>query len=135
MDLIDLISEKQSLLRKRSALLWNATSPVKISTAEWYILSRIHDESPTIAEVARRVELSRQAAHKSLSSLQHKGLVEITAHPHNRRGKVASLTPLGNNCYVQYMQLKRQMEEEITAHLGAEAAATLRELLEQSWFA
>lgn len=133
MDLIDLISEKNSLLRKRGTQLWNATGPVRISTAEWHMLSHMHGESPTIAEVARRVELSRQAAHKSLSSLQHKGLVEISAHPHDRRGKVAALTPLGNACYAQYMQLKKQMEQEIAVRLGADSVACLRRLLEEDW--
>src|SRR5690554_902512 len=92
LDLIDLISERHLQLRSIAEREWNEKGDIHISNSEWFILARIYKKSPSVSQVTRRVDMSRQAVHKLAKSLQSKGLVEITDSRHNNRDKCLVLT-------------------------------------------
>jgi chorismate mutase len=47
LDLIDLLSERHSLVRRISEKAWNDQSEIYISNSEWYIMSRIYEPPMT----------------------------------------------------------------------------------------
>lgn len=133
LDLIDLISERHSLVRKISEKAWNDSSEIYISNSEWYIMARIYKKRPTISYVTKNVEISRQAIHKFIKSLSAKGLVEISNVENNRKEKCIQLTALGEECYEKNEVLKGQLENRIAEKIGVEQVKMLKDLLKLDW--
>ncbi|HSP47194.1 MAG TPA: MarR family winged helix-turn-helix transcriptional regulator [Clostridiaceae bacterium] len=136
LDLIDLISERHLLLRKISEDIWNESSDIYISNSEWFIMARIYnhpDQQPLISYVSKHVDISRQATHKFLRSLEDKGLIRIENAVHSNRDKCARLTTLGVECYLRNLQLKADLEQRIADRLGTGPMSALKDFLKTDW--
>ncbi|WP_223588637.1 MarR family winged helix-turn-helix transcriptional regulator [Neobacillus bataviensis] len=133
LDLIDLLSERHSLVRKISEKAWNDNSEIYISNSEWYIMARIYKKRPTISYVTKNVEISRQAIHKFITNLSEKGLVEIANLENNKKEKCIQLTALGEECYEKNAELKAQLEDKIAEKIGLEQVNMLKDLLKLEW--
>gem|GEM_PF-213945 len=132
-NLIDLLSERHNMLRKISEKTWNNRSEMYISNAEWYILARIYKNRPTISELTKNVEISRQAIHKHVKNLSAKGLVEVKNVEYNKKEKCIELTESGEECYEKYDVLKAQLEQQIAEKIGGEQVKILKNLLKIDW--
>ncbi|MEK3936907.1 MarR family winged helix-turn-helix transcriptional regulator [Sporosarcina sp. FSL W7-1349] len=133
LDLIDLLSERHSLLRRITEKAWNDQSEIYISNSEWYIMARIYKKRPTISYVTKNVEISRQAIHKFIKNLSAKGLVEIHDVENNKKEKCVQLTALGEECYEKNINLKAELEHKIAEKIGSERVALLHDLLKLDW--
>ncbi|WP_242222201.1 MarR family winged helix-turn-helix transcriptional regulator [Bacillus cereus group sp. BfR-BA-01380] len=133
LDLIDLLSERHSLVRKVSEKAWNYNSEIYISNSEWYIMAKIYKKRPTISYVTKNVEISRQAIHKFIKNLYTKGLVEINNVENNKKEKSIQLTALGEECYEKNEALKAQLENKIAEKIGVEQVKILKDLLKLDW--
>ncbi|WP_040203341.1 MarR family winged helix-turn-helix transcriptional regulator [Neobacillus jeddahensis] len=133
LDLIDLLSERHSLVRKIAEKAWNDQSEIYISNSEWYIMARIYKKQPTISYVTKNVEISRQAIHKFIQKLSDKGLVEINNVENNKKEKCIQLTALGKDCYEKNATLKAQLEQKIAEKMGTEQVRMLKDLLKLEW--
>ncbi|KLT15256.1 MarR family winged helix-turn-helix transcriptional regulator [Neobacillus vireti] len=133
LDLIDLLSERHSLVRKISEKAWNDQSEIYISNSEWYIMARIYKKQPSISHVTKNVEISRQAIHKFIKNLSEKGLVEIKNVENNKKEKCIQLTDLGEECYIKNEALKAQLENRIAEKIGTEQVQILKDLLKLDW--
>ncbi|NEU32002.1 winged helix-turn-helix transcriptional regulator [bacterium LRH843] len=133
LDLIDLISERHSLVRNISEKAWNDQSEIYLSNSEWYIMARIYKKQPTISYVTKNVAISRQAIHKFIKQLAEKGLVEINNVEHNKKEKCIRLTALGEECYEKNAALKAELENKIAKKIGAEHVKILKDLLALEW--
>lgn len=133
LDLIDLLSERHSLVRKISEKAWNDQSEIYISNSEWYIMARIYKKRPTISDVTKNVEISRQAIHKFIKQLAAKGLVDIQNVEYNKKEKCVQLTALGEVCYEKNEALKAQLENKIAEKIGAEQVKLLKDVLKLEW--
>ncbi len=133
LDLIDLLSERHSLVRKISEQAWNDQSDIYISNSEWYIMARIYKKRPTISYVNKHVEISRQAIHKFIKQLAAKELIEIYDVENNKKEKCVQLTALGEECYEKNEALKAQLENKIAEKLGVEQVEILKDLLKLEW--
>ena len=133
LDLIDLLSERHSLVRKIAEKAWNDQSEIYISNSEWYIMARIYKKQPSISYVTKNVEISRQAIHKFIQKLSEKGLVEIKNVENNKKEKCIQLTALGEECYEKNSALKAQLENKIAEKIGLEQVTMLKDLLKLDW--
>ncbi|MBA9028746.1 MULTISPECIES: MarR family winged helix-turn-helix transcriptional regulator [Bacillaceae] len=133
LDLIDLLSERHSLVRRISEKAWNDKSEIYISNSEWYIMARVYKKRPTISYVTKNVEISRQAIHKFIKNLSAKGLVEILNLENNKKEKCIQLTALGEECYEKNAALKAQLENKIAEKIGSEQVTILKDLLKLDW--
>ncbi|HWL11623.1 MAG TPA: winged helix DNA-binding protein [Ureibacillus sp.] len=129
LDLFDLISERHDTIRKILEVKWNEMSDIPISNSEWYIMSKVNNNQPTISMVAKSVQISRQAAHKFIKKLESKGLVEMISGSNNR-DKYIQLTDLGQICVDKYIVLKMDIEERISEKIGIEQ---LKTILKSDW--
>ncbi len=133
-DLLDLISERHLLLRKKSVSLWNESSDIYISNSEWFILARIYQKGETtISYVTKHVDITRQATHKFIKRLEEKGLVETKKLKYNKKVKGIQLTELGKECYEKNESLKADLEEKIANTIGAEQINRLKGILKADW--
>jgi DNA-binding MarR family transcriptional regulator len=133
LDLIDIISERHLQLRDIAERDWNEASDIHISNSEWFILARIYRKNPSVSQVTRRVDMSRQAVHKFAKGLQAKGLVEITDSRLNNRDKCLKLTDLGRECYEKNLLLKKDLEMKIAEEIGLDRLNSLKEILVLNW--
>jgi DNA-binding MarR family transcriptional regulator len=133
LDLVDLLGERHFLLRSLTERLWNNSHEIYISNSEWFIMARIYKKQPTIAYVSKYVDISRQATHKFIKSLESKGLVEIKNAENNRKEKCLRLTKLGEECYEKNEALKATLEKKIADKIGSENISLLKEILKIDW--
>lgn len=133
LDLIDLLSERHLLLRRITEKLWNDNSDIHISNSEWFIMARIYKKQPTIADISKSVDISRQAVHKFIKSLQSKDLVEVMNVKNNNKEKCIKLTLLGEGCYEKNAALKASLVKKIADKIGEKQVAFLKDSLKSDW--
>jgi DNA-binding MarR family transcriptional regulator len=133
LDLIDLLSERHSLVRRISEKAWNNQGEIHISNSEWYIMSRIYKRKSSISYITKNVEISRQAIHKFITKLSEKGLVQVENVENNKKEKCIQLTALGEECYEKNEELKAQLEHKIAEKIGAKQVSILKEILKLDW--
>ncbi|MGJ9457364.1 MarR family transcriptional regulator [Oceanobacillus sp. CF4.6] len=133
LDLIDVLSERHLQLRKITESLWNDSSDIYLSNSEWFIMARIYKKQPTIAYVSKHVDISRQATHKFIISLESKGLVKVSNVKNNKKNKCIQLTELGEACYEKNEALKANLEREIADTIGSEQIEQLKLILKSDW--
>ncbi len=63
--------------------------------ARWIILDAVEDGPSTVAQIARRRNIARQAIQRVADSLEHDGLIAYEANPRHRRAKLLRPTPEG----------------------------------------
>lgn len=133
LDLIDLISERHNQLREWIEHEWNTSGNIPISNSEWFVLARVYKKMPTISQLAKQLNISRQAAHKLVKKLDIKGLVKVTTLENNRKDRFVQLTPLGESCYQMNEAYKARLEEKIAAAIGDAELETLKRVLAAEW--
>ncbi|KZE37085.1 MarR family transcriptional regulator [Bhargavaea cecembensis] len=133
LDLIDLLGERHFGLRRIAEELWNERGELAISNSEWFLMARIGKGGPTIAEVSRQVDITRQATHKLIRKMSDKGLVEVSDDERNKKVKRVRLTALGHSCYEHNEKLKAELEARIAEAIGADRVAALKEILAMDW--
>ena len=133
LDLINILSERHLQLRKITEKRWNDSSDIYLSNSEWFIMARIYKKHSTIAYVSKHVDISRQATHKFIKSLEAKGLVEINNVENNKKDKRIRLTKLGEECYEKNESLKASLEKEIAAKIDPAQLRLLKDFLKSDW--
>lgn len=133
LDLIDLLSERHVQVRGTIEKVWNEKSDLYISNTEWFIMARIYKKQPTISYVTKHVDISRQATHKFIKSLESKGLLKISSLENNKKDKCVQLTELGEKCYQENEALKKGLEKRIIEKIGLEEYKLLINILKLDW--
>lgn len=133
LDLIDLINTKYEKLRKTNETMQSISLSISITHSEWSILSLIYGKQPAISEIAQQVDITRQATHKCIKSLNSKGIINIKNVENNNRNKCLSLTSLGEQCFLENEAIKEVMENDIADKIGIENVSHLKILLQQDW--
>lgn len=133
LDLIDLISERHNYIRLYIEKLWNEKYNIKINNTEWHVIAKLYSGMDTIADITRKVHVSRQATHKLIKNLEQKELIEIYDDQKNKKIKKVRLTMFGTQCYEQYMKVKEQMEASIEHSVGPILYEQLKRGLSMEW--
>lgn len=133
LNLIDLISEKHALLRKKVILAWEATGEEAISDTESYFLAIVEREQVSIAQIARIIGISRQGAHKCAKGLIERGYVLLDEDSPHVRNTPLLLTAKGQHFCAETLKIKLAMQAEIEHLLGPTVYASLYESLNLEW--
>ena len=133
LDLIDLISERHVYIRAHIEKIWNEKYDIKINNTEWHVIAKLYSGMDTIADITRKVHVSRQATHKLIKNLEQKQLIEIFDDQNNKKIKKVRLTDFGVQCYEQYMAIKEQTEASIEQSIGTKLYEQLKRGLSMDW--
>lgn len=133
LNLIDLISEKHKKLRKEVMNLWAKKHSEYISDSEAHMLGTINIREMTVAEIARKMNISRQGAHKCAKKLIDNGYIVLKSVEGNNRDKLIVLTKKGEEYCKEMLILKQQLEEKIIKKLGIENIEFFKEFLRKDW--
>lgn len=124
-DLVQLITDlvlttfqlNGALLRSGDALVGD----LGLSSARWQVLGAVAlaTQPPTVAQVARRMGLSRQAVQRIANDLSSEGLVRFVYNPDHKRAKRLELTDAGQTAYANAMHRQRRWAEALATDLDA----------------
>ena len=82
-----------------------------------------------LTEIATKLGISRQAAHRSLQRLQEMGAVSFEHPPGGKREKIASLTPLGAKAQDAISSVIEHIETDVAKVVGKDGLEDLRSAL------
>ncbi len=97
------------------------------------IFGHLDKEGTTESELARRIGITRQSVHQSVSELKAMGLVELLPCPSNRSAKLVVVTPLGREQHRVALKAFADLEAELGRRIGRAQVAELRRILELDW--
>ena len=133
LNLIDLLSEKHKKLRKEVMKLWIERNGEYITDTESHMLGMLDAKSMTVAEIARKMNISRQGAHKCAKKLIDSEYITMNAIEGNNRDKLLVLTKKGEEYCSEMLILKQRVEEEVCKNIGGENVEFLKEILRTDW--
>ena len=73
------------------------TRPSGQSSARWQVLGAVEQGALPVAEIARRMGLTRQSVQRTADLLVTDGLLKFRDNPSHRRAKLVVLTPRGES--------------------------------------
>lgn len=106
-----------------------------LTSARWQLLGGLADQAEplSVAQLARKMGLTRQAVQRIANELHIEGVVSFRANPRHKRAQLIELTIYGHKLYKQAMKLQRPwalaLGRDLTAAQVSEASATLGMLL------
>lgn len=131
--LVDLLSEKHKELRKKVMELWLQKDGEYISDTESHMLGMLEIKNMTVAECARKMNISRQATHKCSKKLIERGYIVTSSIEGNNRDILLALTERGDEYCSEMLKLKKTLEEEVAKKIGKENVKMLKNLLKKEW--
>ena len=87
----------------------------------------------SISELARRLAISRQSLHETVSAASKLGLVALTDDPHNKRIKTVHFTAAGKRMSQAALAADRRIERQVAGRIGAANMKTLKKILSIDW--
>jgi DNA-binding MarR family transcriptional regulator len=95
------------------------------------ILWRLLDAPMTLKQIADETSNDAPATTVAINDLENRGLVERNPHPENRRAKLVSLTPAGQQIVQLVRRTVRDDAPPAMQHLSKTDLAHLRRILER----
>lgn len=121
-DLIEKLDLRMAELRENTVL-----EGVRPSDAKTFTL--IARQTRSISALAKAMQISRQAAHKSVSRLVGHGVITLENKENNQRDKIPTITPKGHKIRQISAQNLKIIEDELTQKIGTKKLETLRALM------
>lgn len=92
-----------------------------------FVLQAIGDDGVTAVELGRRLGVSKQAAGKTVASLERLGYVERGSDARDGRRKVVRVTARGRDCLVRSARIFDQLRRRWAGELGETRLAALED--------
>jgi DNA-binding MarR family transcriptional regulator len=104
-----------------------------LTAAWWQVLGGVLDEPRSVAEIGRRMGLTRQAVQRNADLLVERGLAEYRPNPAHRRAKLLAPTEAGLWAIRRIALAQHPWAARVGQELGADrlrdALATLQRLI------
>jgi DNA-binding MarR family transcriptional regulator len=97
------------------------------------LLSLMGGRAQSMAELARRLAISRQAAHKRVMELCKRGILELRDDPERGNSKLVYYTEKGREVNRRGAQIIERIEQRIASRIGEPKLEALRKLLNEDW--
>ena len=104
-----------------------------ITPAQSRLLATMAGKPTSMAELARRLAISRQAVHKTVAELARRGILEIRDDPERRNAKLIVYTERGRQVNRAGAQIIDRIEDRIAARIGRARLDELKALLDADW--
>jgi DNA-binding MarR family transcriptional regulator len=113
----------------------------RLKDAGWSEITRAHSRVFTSidrggtrsSELARRLGVTRQAAHQTIQELVDLGFLQLAPDPTSRRAKRVVLTPRGKRVVADAREIFRELEATLARRIGRKRVARLRRAFESDW--
>jgi DNA-binding MarR family transcriptional regulator len=105
----------------------------EVTAAWWQVLGGVLDEPRSVAEIGRRMGMTRQGVQRVADLLVERGLAEYRPNPAHRRAKLLACTETGYWAIRRISLVVRPWANRVGAELGADdlrgALATMQRLV------
>ena len=91
----------------------------EITAAWWQVLGGVLDEPRTVAEIGRRMGMTRQGVQRVADLLVERGLADYRPNPAHRRAKLLACTEAGHWAIRRIALSQRPWADRIAAPVGA----------------
>ncbi|MHA6783491.1 MarR family winged helix-turn-helix transcriptional regulator [Pseudonocardia saturnea] len=98
----------------------------EVRAAHGAVFQYLDETGTTVSVLAERAQITKQAMAELVLHLETRGYVTREPDPHDRRAKLVLPTARGREVVAIAQNLVPQLEERITAVLGADRVAALR---------
>jgi DNA-binding MarR family transcriptional regulator len=99
--------------------------------ARWVILDAVEDKPSTVAQIARRRGIARQAVQRVADLLERDGLVAYEPNPGHRRARLLRPTPSGQKALRTISVAQKAWSDELGAEIGEAKLKRAKTLVEQ----
>jgi DNA-binding MarR family transcriptional regulator len=130
---------KQLLLTRNDWFAQEIMNSVKtsdyafITAAQSRLLAHMGGKPMSMAELARRLAISRQAVHKTVNELVRRGILDVRADPERGNSKLVFYTARGKELNRGGARIIEDIEQRLARKLGAQQLAQLKALLSVEW--
>ncbi|MEV5886584.1 MarR family winged helix-turn-helix transcriptional regulator [Streptomyces sp. NPDC052020] len=100
-----------------------------LTSAQGQVFAFLDAEGTTVAELARRLGVTRQTAHQAVRGLLALGLLEQVPDPASARNRLIRITAEGARVHRRAQATLTVIEGALADRIGTEAAAALRHAL------
>ncbi len=90
----------------------------EVSTARWMTIATIRNQPMTLAQIARRLGVSRQNVRQTVQRLEEQGLVERQENPEHRRSALVAITTKGGIVMDTLRERQAELTHQLTDGLG-----------------
>lgn len=104
-----------------------------LTPAQTRLLAHMGGKPMSMSELGRRLAISRQAVHKTVTELVRRGLLEVREDPERGNARLVVYTEKGRQVNRSGAQLIERIEQRIAERIGADGLATLKRLLGEAW--
>jgi DNA-binding MarR family transcriptional regulator len=101
----------------------------ELTAAWWQVLGGVLDEPRTVAEVGRRMGMTRQGVQRVADLLVERGLAEYRANPAHRRAKLLACTEAGHWAIRRIALETHPWSNEVAAQVGADELRACLEVM------
>ena len=123
----DLVLETFRLNARLLEVAQERAAAGELTAAWWQVLGGVIDEPRSVAEVGRRMGVTRQAVQRIADLLVERGLAEYRPNPAHRRAKLLACTEAGYWAIRRIALVTRPWADEVGSEIGE---AELRQTLE-----
>jgi DNA-binding MarR family transcriptional regulator len=85
------------------------------------------------SDIARSMGLTRQAVHITIGQVVKKGIFELLEDPHDKRGKIVTLTKVGRAMRRDAQLTVKYCAEQLAARIGGENVRNLMAAFAKDW--
>jgi DNA-binding MarR family transcriptional regulator len=93
------------------------------------LLPHLSYEGIRVVELARRLEISKQAVSQTLAEMSEAGVVELSADPQDGRAKLVRLTARGAASIAHGLSVLEALERELASEIGEPRMRALHDAL------
>jgi DNA-binding MarR family transcriptional regulator len=97
-----------------------------ITPAQSRLLAHMGGRPINMAELSRKLGISRQAVHKTVAELGRKGILELKLDPERGNSKLVVYTTKGKQVDRFGVQIITKIESQIAQRIGPQALAELK---------
>lgn len=128
-----LIQRNEWLDQQLMAAIRKSPDYAYISPAQSRLLAHMGGRPMSMAELARKLAISRQAVHKTVGELVRRGILAVEEDPQRRNSKQVRYTELGKDLNRGGARMIADIEKRLARRLGADRYRLLLELLGEDW--
>ena len=103
---------------EREMVELNKTSKYRGSITEIRLFNALRGQEKSISELARIMNISRQAVHKTAHKLVDLGFLELISEDGNKKNRIIKITTLGQEIRKQGAEHLMEIERKLSWNLG-----------------
>lgn len=104
-----------------------------ITPAQTRLLAQMAGKPTSMAELARRLGVSRQAVHKTVSDLERRGILRVELDSERGNATKVVYTELGREVNRAGAKIIQAIEAKLAQRLGSQQIENLKHLLQRGW--